>query len=269
MDGTPLFPVVIKDAAFTPPAGDTWYVVAENGIFMERTTDLYRATVRVDGGVPGLLPHEPRLELLLPKLPRALVEQAVGFFREAHRRWDAEAIVVMYYLPSDGERPLRYQFVAPPQTIRGRWDYGRFRADLHLDYRAATAPGDGWRKLGTFHSHGHLSPRHSAVDEHDELFETGLHLTAGYVDSPRPEFAVAFVVNGQRFRIPPERVMTPFRSVRPWPEAWLEQVKVVEERWGRASGYGSTGYPGYGSWDDGYGGGRNGERREGGEGGCE
>ena len=50
--------------------------------------------------------------------------------------------------------------------------------------------------------------------------------------------------------------------------AWVEQVKVVEERWGRASGYGSSGYPGYGGWDDGYAG-RNGERREGGEGGCE
>jgi hypothetical protein len=255
MDGTPLFPIVVKDADFTPPATDTWFVVAGNGVFMERKTALYTATVRVDGGVPGLLPHEPRLLLRLPRLPRALIEQAVGFFREAHRRWDGEAIVVMYYLPADAERPMQYEFVAPPQTIRGRWEYGRFRADLRLDYQAATPPGEGWRKLGTFHSHGHLSPRHSAIDEHDELFETGLHLTAGYVDSARPEFEGAFVVNGARFRVPPERVMSPFRSVRPWPEAWLARVKVVEERWAPASGYGSSGYAGHGGyegWGDGY-----------------
>ncbi len=243
MPASPLVPVVLKDDAFVPPDAPTYYVVAGNGFFLERRTDLYTATVAVDGGVPGLAPHAARLDLRLPqKLPRGLVECAVGFFRAMYDRWDAEGIVVMFMTPADGDRPARYRLEAPPQTIRGWVDRGRFRADLRLEYGACDKPGPAWRKLGTFHSHGAHSPRHSAVDAHDELWETGLHLTAGYVSSSRPEFEASFVVNGARFPLAVDEVLVRPQGVRGFPKAWLEQVTVVED----APGAGKGGYDAYG-----------------------
>jgi len=92
--------------------------------------------------------------------------------------------------------------------------HGRFRADLALDYGTCTRPGTDFVKLGTLHSHGHAGPTHSTIDEHDELFETGLHVTAGYVDSRRPEFAAAFVVGRTRFAVPAADVFPPFHAAR-------------------------------------------------------
>lgn len=241
MSGAPLVPVVLKDAAFAPPAAETYYVVAGNGFFLERRTALYTASVRVDGGVPGLLPHAGRLDLRLPRrLPRALVECALGFFRAVYHRWDAEGILVLFYAPAGGGRPVRYRLDAPPQTIRGRVERGRFRADLRLDYRMCDHPGDPWIRLGDFHSHGHAGPQHSAIDAHDELWETGLHLTAGYVNSSLPEFEAAFVVNGTRFPLAVDDVLERARASRPHPKRWLDRIEVVELP-------GETSY-GHGGW---------------------
>lgn len=236
MKALPLVPVVLKDDAFTPPDAETYYVVGGNGFFLERRTDLYTATVSVDGGVPGLLPHEARLELRLPrKLPRALVECALGFFRAVHQRWDGEGILVMFYAPPSGTRPVRFRLDAPPQKIRGRVERGRFRADLRLDYGACHRPGDAWRKLGTFHSHGHVGPHHSVVDARDELWETGLHLTAGYVNSSLPEFEASFVVNGTRFPVAVDDVLERTRTARTYPKQWLDRVEVTEVPFGDTS----------------------------------
>ena len=169
MKAQPLFPVVLKSDGFTPPDAPTYFVIAGNGFFLERRTELYAASVPVDGGVPGLESHGARLELRLPRLlPRGLIEMALGYFRAVFQRWRGEAILILFYAPTDGRRPARYRFVAPPQRIHGRTEWGRFRAKMRLDYGHCERPGEAWRKLGTMHSHGNFSARQSATDEHDE-----------------------------------------------------------------------------------------------------
>src|SRR5438093_12030278 len=96
MEGEPLFPVAVKDAAFTPPDAATYYLLAANGLFVERRTPLFTASVPVESGVPGLRPHDAHLALPLPRLPRSLVERAVGFFRAAFARWQGRASVAMF-----------------------------------------------------------------------------------------------------------------------------------------------------------------------------
>jgi hypothetical protein len=241
MSTGPFVPVVLKDAAFEPPDAETYYVVAGNGFFLERRTELYTATVAVDGGVPGLEPHDARLDLQLPrKLPRALVACALGFFRAVHDRWDGEGILVMLYAPPDQTHPVRYRLDAPPQKLRGRIENGRFRADLRLDYGACARPGEAWRKLGTFHSHGPVGPRHSSIDAHDELWETGLHLTAGYVNSSLPEYEASFVVNGMRFPIAVDDVLERPRAPAKYPARWLDRIEIIELP--RDAGNGNGGY---------------------------
>jgi hypothetical protein len=244
MEGEPFLPVVLKDAGFRAPEASDYYVLARNGLFLERHTDIFSASVPVEGGVPGLAAHEPRLTLRLPRLPRAMLERAMGFFRAVWERWEGEAILLIFYAPAAGDRPSRFAFGAPPQRIRGRFERGRFRADLRLEYGACERPGPEFRKLGTFHSHGHVGPAHSSTDEHDELFETGLHLTAGYVDSRLPAFAATFVVGRTRFPLEPRVFLPVFRAPRRPPAAWLAQVTVVCESWGGAWGGQGSGWTG-------------------------
>ncbi len=234
MSHDPLFPVAVKDGAFRAPAAPSYYVLAANGLFLVRRTELFTACVPVAGGVPGLLPQEAELHLALPRLPRVLLERAVTFFRDLWQKFEGEGIVVLFLAPPVGERPARYALAAPPQRLRGRFEGGRFRAELRLDYGACERPGPEFRKLGTIHSHGSFGPRHSVIDAHDELYETGLHVTAGYVDSARPEFEASFVVGRTRFAVPVEQVLPRFRTCRRWPPAWMERVTLACNGWGDA-----------------------------------
>ena len=219
---TPLFPVVVKDRVLSPPpATDAYYVVAANGVFLVRRTPLFTAATAVDG-IPGLLTHTPSLELRVPRLPRALVERASGFFRAVYERFEGEAILVMFYAPT----LQRFALVAPPQVLTGRFGGGRFRADLRLDYGTCEKPGPEYVRYGTFHSHCELAPYHSQTDVDDEIGEPGLHVTAGYLDRTQPEFATSFVVNATRFKLHPADVLAPFGNYRRPPTAWLEQIVI-------------------------------------------
>src|SRR5439155_1716885 len=116
MEGEPLFPVAVKDAAFTPPDAPTYYLLAANGLFVERRT--------------------------------------------AHRQ-------------------------------------------------------------------GNVGPWHRAIAAHDELCDTGLHISAGYVDSPLPEFAPAFVVGRTRCTVPVDTILPPLRTARRAPESWMSGITVA------------------------------------------
>ena len=230
MTAGPLFPIAVKDASLPALDGAGRYVVARNGLFLERNTPLFSAGVPLDGEIPGLAAHQPWLTLRLPRLPEVLLEQAMGFFRSVYRMWRGEAILIIFYAPPLDDRAGRYALVAPPQLLHGRRHSGRFWADLRLDYGACKSPGAGFIRLGSFHSHAEVGPAHSGVDAHDELYEAGLHLTAGYVDSRFPEFAAAFVVGRTRFQVSVESVLPCFRSPRPAPAAWLAQVTIACDR---------------------------------------
>lgn len=231
MNGDPLFPVTLKDSSFEAPSHPTHYIVAENGLFLVRETPLFSASVPA-AGVPGMQPHTTSLVLHFPRLPDSLLEQAMGFFRHAHEQWRGEAIVIIFYALPKGDEPGRFLLRAPPQTIRGRKVYGRFQADLRLDYTACEKPGPDYVKLGTFHSHSDVSAVHSQIDAHDELYESGLHITAGYVNSSLPDFEASFVVGRTRFALSVDRVLPPFRGIRRPPKEWIKQITVVSEGWG-------------------------------------
>src|SRR5437870_5525263 len=217
-----LFPVVLKDQAFRPPEGaGTYYVLAANGLFLERQTPLFAATVPVAGGVPGLGAHQAALRLRFPPLPRALLERTLGFFRAVYERWQGEAIVLLFYAPG-AERGRRFALRVPPQTIHGRVTGNRFRAELRVEYVACPRPAPHFVKLGTIHSHADVGPTASTLDADDERDETGLHIVVGYVHTAAPAFTAAFVVGRTRFAVPPPLVLPPVRRLRPPPPAWLQ-----------------------------------------------
>jgi hypothetical protein len=221
-----LFPVHVKDAAYSPPDAAAFYLLTADGLFLERTTPLFSASIPVDQ-VPGLQPHRAALRLRIPRVPAHVIERAVAFFRVVYERWQGEGIVILFYAPPSEGRSARFFVDAPPQLIRGRLVDGRFQARLHLEYGSCDRPGPEFVKLGTIHSHAEVSATASCLDAADELYETGLHVIVGRVDRDVPELAAAFVAGRTRFKLAPEDVLSPLSAVRRVPPAWLGRVTAV------------------------------------------
>ncbi len=223
------FPIVLKDAPEQTPPGRLYYEVASNGVFQVKDTPLYHAVTQVTRDVPGLQPSEERLWMKFPPLPAGIVEDVLAFFHEVNRRWAGEAIALFFYQPETRE----YRVDVPPQRIPGYRDYtGKLRAYLRLDYGSVPRP-EGFLPFGTVHSHAEFSAYSSGVDCDDERFRgDGLHVVYGHFGRPALSRSAAFVVNGRRFPLDPERVLPDCEVPdRPARREWMERVRFEETRW--------------------------------------
>ena len=156
------FPVVLRTRERYRAPASLYYEVAGNGLFQVRATPLYRAVTRVESGVPGLLPGREELVLSFPRVPAALLEELLAFFRDAWRTLGGEAIAVLFY--REGE----FRVGVPSQWVAGYRDRsGAFRAVHHLRYGPVERP-QGFVRLGTVHSHADLPAYASSVDCQDE-----------------------------------------------------------------------------------------------------
>jgi hypothetical protein len=197
-----------------------YFLLARDGVYLAQRSPLYDAITRFDGTLPGLAPQQAQLHLHLPKLPQWLVECVVGFFLDVFRRYGTEALVVMFYAPGRGFR-IRVPRQEPSRLYVGLTNLGGY----HLRYDRCPRP-EGFLQLGTIHSHGDLPAMHSCVDEADEQYLDGLHLTVGDLTASRPSFSAAFVANGHRFTLAPEDVLAGYDRPRlPAPPQWLAQIR--------------------------------------------
>lgn len=219
------FPIVLKTEAAPPPRGQIYYEIAENGVFQVRQTPLYRAVIRTQGPIPGLLPSREELVIRFPRLPRMQVEDVLAFFHEIYRRYCGEAVVIIFYCPERG----RYRLVAPPQTVPGRWRRdGRWQADLAVRYDNVPRP-EAFLRFGTMHSHADLPAFASGLDCDDERYEDGLHVVFGSFGQPMISVEAAFVAGGVRFKVPAGDVLEssdiPDRPAR---RDWVARVKTED-----------------------------------------
>jgi hypothetical protein len=202
-----VLPFYLKDQSFQGSDEPTYYLLAQDGLYLVRNSRLFRTELRVDG-LPWLDPHKEQVLLQLPvKIPLDLVEQAIDFFRVVFDRYRSEAIGLLYYVAAE----QRYELVVPKQEV----------APLTCHYELGPTPA-GWLRVGTIHSHGALGAEHSDLDEQDERHEDGLHFTIGGIDGV-PSVHCELVAGGRRFPVPLEHVveLAPRTSV---PPAWLEAV---------------------------------------------
>ena len=215
----PIIPIYLKSET-EAPADPLYYVVAANGTFLVRKTLLFTATTTVNE-VIGLEPEAPAVALHFPKIPRAIMERVLGFFRLVYRRWDGEAVVVLFYSPERGE----FLADAPPQVLQRFRSRDRWRTEGRVEYGAIARP-DGFLKLGDVHSHGDCAAFFSRTDDRDDD-EDGLRIVVGRVDRARLDVCASFVANGCRFSLSPRDVIetssAPFSPVAP-PEEWVRRV---------------------------------------------
>jgi hypothetical protein len=244
-------PIVFKKAGGRDPEASIYYEVAANGIFQVRDTGTYRAVTRAPTDVPGLLPEKERVELLFPRLPALLLEEAFGFFREVYRCHGGESIVILFYRPDTRE----FRVDAPPQTLPGYRNWrGEWRASLRLDYDEAPRP-PGFLRFGTIHSHADMAAYSSFTDCQDEQYHDGLHVVYGHVQTSYPSRSACFVAGGTRFPLKPEDVLEPLASLnRPARPEWLARVQRGEPKvYASSAGSGGYGVGGGGDWSAGSG----------------
>ena len=203
------------------PEASIYYLVAENGTFLVRNTELFSSVTEVDS-VPGLLQEEASCALHFPRLPRAIMEQMYGFFRAVYQTWDGEAVAFLFYEPESSA----FRLGIPPQTLVRHCFAGYSWTEKSVSYGYLPRPR-GFVKLGDAHSHPNLSAFFSCTDDRDDD-QDGLRIVIGALESSSPDVSVSFVAGGTRFSLSPEDALEDFRGATAPPKQWLDQVTCLE-----------------------------------------
>lgn len=208
-----LFPIVAVDESTAEEVALPAFIVARDGLYLRKHSLLGKSQVQVDG-VQHLPEAREYLEYELPKLPAELMGRVVGFFAAIWRTRRSEALVLLTW---DGSA---FGLIVPEQQA----DWGS--VEHRLD------PADvpvGVQLLGTIHSHADMTAFHSGTDEIDEVDVDGLHIVVGELDTARPSFSAAVVIDGKRFSAEPSMVFEPPGPAVDPPAEWLDRVKPL--RW--------------------------------------
>jgi hypothetical protein len=201
-----LFPIVAVDESAAGEVQLPAFVVARDGLYLRKRSLLGLSQVQVEG-VAHLPPAREYLEYALPKVPAALIGQAVGFFRAIWARQRSEALALLTW---DGSA---FGLIVPEQRA------GTASVKHRLE---ATEVPPGTQLVGSIHSHGALSAGASLTDEADEADFDGIHVVVGDVDERRPSYSAAIVIDGRRFGCRTSLVFgRPRRFTEP-PAVWLE-----------------------------------------------
>lgn len=226
-----LVDIIIKQPETELPPleeGQMRYVVAQNGIFLERRTTLYSTSSSVGESIAGLVPHERRCSLSTPKVSEEMARQLLSFFRWCYELHGGEAALLLLY---DTQR-RELQWYCPEQRVEVEetW-WGGTRSIYEIQYEGPEELPANTIVLADAHSHGHLSAYPSAVDVEDERYKDGLHIVVGYVNREDVDVYVDFVMDGNRFTVEPDFVLSAVGDAwkEDFPKAWKDRVEVVRK----------------------------------------
>lgn len=183
--------VHIAEPGAPAPGGSTHYIIAKNGMLLKLTNEWLDAVVPVSE-FKTLEEVPPRATLKLPPITALVMAQALAFFRAVYDEHRAEAAVLLHYSNEHG-----WMLSVPKQRVT----YGTVKYDMIERI-------EGYRCVGTMHSHGAMPAFHSAVDVPDEAAFDGVHITMGNVNRlPRFSMDAEIVVRGARFPLPLEQTL--------------------------------------------------------------
>lgn len=217
-----LIPVVMKREGVSLPHSDAdaRYVVADNAVFLERSTEMFESSIRIPRSKLGLDVHDQYCRLKCAKIPRVMVRAMLGFFKYAHEVHGGEVALILLYHP---QRRV-YRWHCPVQTVEVRQtSVGLYTCD-YIEFDHPFDLPDGFLHFGDAHLHPG-SPQPSAVDIHDD--QDGLHIIVGDI-LKKPRYHIDFVVDQTRFGVSPKLILED-----PWcepiarpPKRWLRQIRI-------------------------------------------
>lgn len=158
-------------------------------------------------------------------IPADVTSQAVDFFRQVWNKHKTEAEVLIIYNEHKPEGS-QYRLFIPAQRVSG--------GSVHSAYAPEDIPR-GWFVIGSMHSHCNFSAFHSGTDTNDAATFNGVHITVGFLQRDKPEFAVMVSTNGEFFHYKSNiEVILDVTDLdaRKAPEQWMNFL-MVEESVGR------------------------------------
>ena len=242
-------PIYLKESDDGPwPEDGIFYLLASNGLFLCRHHETFRSCAPVQSWPSELAAQQSFLEPAYPVVPRALMEQLVGFFSEMATRHGCEAGAYLVYdttSKTTGSKAAtgkaatgkaagkQFTVQVPPQVSTVREGFGDALYAIGLDYDHPEPLPAHQLILGTVHSHVYGAAYASGIDVHDEVGKPGVHIVVGRLDREPPDLHVEAVVDGNRFRLEPEAVIEDYQERRDdFPTEWISKVRVeIKPRW--------------------------------------
>lgn len=165
----------------------TTYAIAKNGLFEVRDSDIARIVIQPKDVVGLTETLTPGVTLHLPKVPYAMLQHTVVFFREVcvKMHGTSEALVQIWWNRAD----RTYQMHVPEQSVSGGGVNHRSEFDKENERDAAGA--SIWLHVMDIHSHGSsMSAFWSGTDDADErkASEGRMFGVIGKVNQPLPEW---------------------------------------------------------------------------------
>jgi len=219
-----LTPIYLQLSEKMPwPEDQVFYLLTGNGLFLCRNNEHFRSCIPARSWPGELAEQEEFVDLRYPRLPRRLLERAVGFFDAVARRHDAEAALLLVW----DKRKELYRLIVPRQrcTVYESWQGSTYPQSVHYDMPARVPRN--WVVVGDIHSHVDYPAYASITDQHDEQYRTGLHIVVGRIYDEPPEFHVEATVDGVRFPVQQDQAFEGYEFRRDdFPEKWFDWLKI-------------------------------------------
>jgi PRTRC genetic system protein A len=193
------------------------YVMRGDGLWEIRTNSLgvfRRMAAKVC--IPGL-PYgfKEGFELSVPKIPVALLWQAIAFFRQVYELHESESAVRVVY----DQKCNRYFLDCPPQEVCA--------VHCHFDRKQTFKDAI---VVAEIHSHGQMSASFSKTDDKDELADR-FYGIVGKVTDFFPETRFRLSIGGNHLDVTVDELFNtendPLTKAK-FPPSWLDQVKEQE-----------------------------------------
>lgn len=226
-DELPFVVAMTSEVARRVPPGMR-YIMGKHGLMVQRNSPLFISSVPAEADFDHLASVPHGVMLRTPRIPAALIEQALAFFTKVDDLYRGEAALILLYNPSQ----KTFHWYCPDQISVGM--------NVRITYPTAVPPG--MVVFGDFHSHPGMSPTPSMTDEEDEVYRAGLHLIAGYVGCKKRwynptgtdkiiEISSTFSIDGKRVTLETDDVLeaVPQPPFGEFPQEWMDHV--TEEKW--------------------------------------
>lgn len=152
----------------------------------------------------------------LPRIPYALMEQAIHLFRslaKCGRRPPVEALVHFYW----DKQEQRYFIYVPSQHVGPDYVEAVIDDETLLD-------SDRYIHFADLHSHNRMPAVFSKTDDRDER-ATRVYMVMGRLDRCFPEISVRISNGGRFWEISPEQVLEPPPAGQ-FPSEWLPKIQI-------------------------------------------
>jgi hypothetical protein len=203
-----LIPIYIYEEGNELPTSGNYFVIAKNGVYMHKDVGIITGLVKVevsDLPLQGQLAADVHFNL--PPLPNYILFKALTFFRRVWHQYRAEAATVLFFNSTIND----YYLHCPRQEVSGggvRYGVINNAEDPEEVTFISKMRVEGYKRVGTIHSHCNFSAFHSGTDTSDEAKFDGLHITLGHVDRDQASMVSSLVANNNRFQVSPDTVVS-------------------------------------------------------------